>query len=159
MNLFPWNPFERLEQLRIRTNEAFDRLLGEMTVDAEAGEPIGFHPETDQVESEHEFQLFVSIPGVIEDDLLIEVGERSLTIRGERRPPYDALQRRAARQEWRYGYFERHFELSSPVISTSVRARYDAGVLTIIVEKSSAESGRGPGRRWQRGLAGHEEQE
>lgn len=72
---------------------------------------------------------------MIEDDLLIDIEGRFLTIRGERHPPYDLERRGANLQEWRYGFFERQFELSSLVELESIRAAYDAGVLTIVVTK------------------------
>jgi HSP20 family molecular chaperone IbpA len=91
------------------------------------------------VETVNEFRFYLSIPGLIEDDLLIELEGQFLTIRGERHPPYDAQTRGASIQEWRYGFFERHFELSTLIEVNSLRAAYDAGVLTIVAAKQDPD--------------------
>jgi HSP20 family molecular chaperone IbpA len=38
-------------------------------------------------------------------------------------------------QEWRYGCFERYFELSTAISADTIRANYEAGVLTIVARK------------------------
>jgi HSP20 family molecular chaperone IbpA len=38
--------------------------------------------------------------------------------------------------EMRYGFFERRFDLLKPIDRESLRAHYDAGVLTIVVGKA-----------------------
>lgn len=138
MSLESWDPDHRLREFRRKSNAALDELLANLSGTTEGNESITFQPEVDVVETADEFRFYVSVPGIIEDDLLINIEGRRIIVRGERHPPYDAAMRGAAVQEWRYGFFERQFELSSLIAVTSIRAAYDAGVLTIIAEKLNA---------------------
>ena len=141
MSFDSWDPFQRLEEFRQNSSRMLDELLGNLSGsggNSESGgnqEAITFQPEVDLVESSSEFRLYLSIPGMVEDDIMIEIDGRSLTIRGERRPPYDTERRNPQLTEWRYGFFVRQFELSTPVAVDRVRAAYEAGVLTIVAEK------------------------
>ena len=139
MNLESWDARSQLEQLRQRSNEMWDQLLARLPASDTVDQPISFMPEVDLIESAQEYRIYLSIPGLIEDDIMIEVQGRILTIRGERRPPYDSDRRETRLNEWRYGFFERHFELSSAISVTHLRATCDAGVLTVVAKKLSSE--------------------
>ena len=130
-----WDPNERLNELRRRSDQMWQDLLANLPLSEVGDEPIAFHPEVDLVETQQDFRFYLSIPGLVEDDIVIDVQGQRLTIRGERRPPYDPNCRQAHMQEWRYGCFERHFELSTTISAETIRANYDAGVLTIVAQK------------------------
>jgi HSP20 family protein len=132
-----WNPNDRLDELRRRSDQMWKELLADLPSSQSHDEPIAFYPEVDLVETQQDFRFYLSIPGLVEDDIVIDVQGQYLTIRGERRPPYDASQRGPQMQEWRYGFFERHFELSSAVSVETIRAHYEAGVLTIVAQKTT----------------------
>ena len=140
MNFDFWDPFQRLEAIRRDSNRLFDELLAEFPEKGPSQEAISFHPEVDLVESSSEFRFYLSVPGMVEDDIMIEIDGRRLTIRGERRPPYDPEHRDPQLTEWRYGVFVRQFELSAPVAVNRVHAVYDAGVLTVVAEKLMDQS-------------------
>jgi hypothetical protein len=65
------------------------------------------------------------------EDISIEVHDRVLSIRGERRPPASCV--RSAR----YGAFERAWRLPENVDVDSVSAHLDGGVLTVRVPKTA----------------------
>jgi len=132
-----WNPNERLNELRRRSDQMWKEMLANLPSSNVPEEPIAFHPEVDLVETQQDFRFYLSIPGLVEDDILIDVAGHRLTIRGERRPPYDASRRDAQMQEWRYGFFERHFELSAAISVETIRANYESGVLTIVAQKTT----------------------
>ncbi len=137
MTLEHHDPNKMLDEFRRQANATLDDLLSELSSTCDNVEPIAFQPEVDLVETISEFRFYLSVPGMIEDDLLIDINERGLTIQGQRTPPYDPGVRGVSLMEWRYGFFERHFELETQVEVTSVRAAYEAGVLTIIASKLS----------------------
>ena len=143
MSVESWDPDRQLAEFRRQSNVMLDQLLAALSSSCQSESPIAFHPEVDLVETSGEYRLYLSVPGMIEDDLAIDVDGRHLTIRGERRPPYDPGCRDAAMQEWRYGFFTRQFELPTSIEVETLRAVYDAGVLTVVVTKinSSSESG------------------
>ena len=137
MNLIRWDPLKELEQLREQTDRLWDNFLDKLTrADAEA-ERIAFLPDVDFVETAREYRLYLSVPGLVEEDIDLAVSEKALTVRGERQPPYDPTYTRQRLGEWRYGFFERRFQFPHPVRTKAVRATYDAGVLTIVVPKTT----------------------
>ena len=136
MNLIRWDPLRELERLRERTDRLWDDFLNKLThADADA-EPIAFLPDVDFVEIAREYRLYLSLPGLVEEDIDLAISENALTVRGERQPPYDPTHTRERLGEWRYGFFERRFQFPHSVRTKAVRATYDAGVLTIVVPKT-----------------------
>ena len=77
----------------------------------------------------------LNLPGVVEEDIDLTVVDQSLTIRGERESPYDTNRQPPHAAEERYGFFERKFDLPVEADLSTLRATYDAGVLTITVLK------------------------
>lgn len=140
MSIEPVDPFERLEEFRRRSNAILDHLLLDVQESSIDDRSIAFQPEVDLVETEHEFRFYLSIPGMVEDDFLIEVDGHHVTIRGERKPPYDPEHRKVSITEWRYGFFQRQFKLPVLIVVASIRATYDSGVLTIVAEKVTTKS-------------------
>lgn len=135
MSFVKWNPSKELDELRSRTDELWNTFLGKLSDASEATQSVSFLPDVDVVETGHDFRVYMSVPGMVEDDLEIEASPTTLTVRGERHPPYD-LERDHVR-EWRYGFFERMLTLRKPIEVDRVRADYDAGVLTIVMPKAS----------------------
>jgi len=140
MSIEQWDPFQRLDEFHKQTASAFDELLADVQGSDTSEQAIAFQPEVDLVETPTEFRFYLSIPGLVEDDIVVDIDGWYLAIRGERQPLYDA-DRKAQLQEWRYGYFERRFKLTSNVSPANIRGGYDAGVLTIVVEKLKSDSG------------------
>ena len=140
MSIEPIDPFERLKEFTRRSNAALDQLLHDIQDENTDDRPIAFHPEVDLVETSSDYRFYLSIPGMIEDDLLINIDGHHVTIQGERKPPYDTGRRETAVQEWRYGFFQRHFDLPQSISVSSIRAAYDSGVLTIIAEKVTGQT-------------------
>jgi HSP20 family protein len=133
MKLIPWDPGEEFDRVRQRTDRLWDEFLQKITEGLER--QVDFLPTADLVESASDYRLFVAVPGFVEEDIEIGIDDRSLVVRGERLPPYDPARATSQVCEWRYGFFERRFDLPTPIDVESLRARYDAGVLTITVGK------------------------
>jgi HSP20 family protein len=136
MTLARWDPWEELERLRAETDRLWDHFLEKLTRSQSDAERIAFLPDVDFVETPGEYRLYLSVPGLIEEDIDLFFGERTLIIRGERQPPYDARHARRRIGEWRYGFFERRFQFPEPIATDAVRASCEAGVLTIVIPKA-----------------------
>lgn len=139
MNLNRWDPWQELERLRTETDRLWDAFLEKLTRAHAEAERIAFLPDVDFVETTREYRLYLSVPGLVEEDIDLAISERSLTVRGERQPPYDPAHSRRRLGEWRYGYFERRFQFANPIQTDAVRANYDAGVLTIVMPKTNGD--------------------
>lgn len=138
MNLRPWDPWAELERVRAETKQLWDHFLEQLRPEDDPdGESIAFVPDVDFVETRHDYRLYIAAPGFVEEDIEITIHGNSLTVRGERYPPYDRHRAQNRLTEWRYGYFERHLQLPQPIEAQRIKASYDAGVLTIIVAKAT----------------------
>lgn len=136
MNLTRWDPWKELERLRAETDRLWDQFLDKLSRSQPDPQPITFLPDVDLLETPREYRLYLSVPGLIEEDMDLTIGQRSLTVRGERQPPYDPAHTRCRVSEWRYGFFERRIQLPQSIQCDAVRARYDDGVLTVVLPKA-----------------------
>ena len=69
------------------------------------------------------------------DDFDIQMENNALTVRGERRFEKETKEENYHRMERRYGSFARVFTLPNSLDPNTVKASYDAGVLTIEMGK------------------------
>ena len=136
MNLIRWDPWKEFERLRAETDGLWDVFLDKLSRSQADPQRIAFLPDVDLVETPGEYCVYFSVPGLIEEDMDLTIGERSITVRGERQPPYDPSHAQRQLGEWRYGFFERRIQLSQPIQREEARAHYDDGVLTIVLPKA-----------------------
>ena len=138
MNIIPWDPWQELRRLRDETDRRWDAFLDKFSQACDSSEVVSYVPEVDIVETQYDFRVFLSVPGFVEEDIHIDATINTLTVRGEREPPYDANRKHV--REWRYGYFERSLTLDEPVDIARIEATYDAGVLKVVLPKHQANS-------------------
>jgi HSP20 family molecular chaperone IbpA len=93
----------------------------------------GFRPNVDCIRSEDppELNVLVELPGVDPAAIRVIAADRVLVVAGERcRPP---LRGRYQQMELEYGPFQRRISLSEPVDTAAATARYERGLLTVIL--------------------------
>lgn len=139
MSIVKWDPWRELEEVRAQTNLLWDRFLSKLGAEAIGVPTIEFLPDTDVVETQFDFRIYMSVPGLVEEDIEIEVSSVALTVRGERHPPYDTKRRHV--KEWRYGHFERKLTVDEPIDIDRVVASYEDGVLCIVLPKQNPQDG------------------
>jgi HSP20 family protein len=142
-----WDPFGGMLSLR----EAMDRLIqdtfvrpGGMQWGGTGGSPLAL----DVHETENEYVVHASMPGVKPDDIQVQVVGDTLTIHGEtssESPQAGQAQqsqqgqqgqgRRTLLRERRYGSYSRTITLPMPVDPDNVRATYEHGVLNLTLPK------------------------
>jgi HSP20 family protein len=95
---------------------------------------IGFHPAAEINREGDDAVVRLEVPGIdIEKDLIVEVHDGRLAIRGERRDARAAEEGGRSVREVRYGTFRRSFALPAHVTADAITATYDAGVLSVRV--------------------------
>jgi HSP20 family protein len=94
-----------------------------------------FAPLTDVYEDEQKVVLKLEVPGMKREDLDIQIENKTLTIRGERKLETEEKQENFRRIERRYGSFFRAFTLPGTLDTEQIKAGYDAGVLRIELQK------------------------
>ena len=127
--LAPWSEFETF-------SNRISQLLGESWI---APEPSGtWFPAVDVEETADEVILVAELPGMLEEDVHVEVENNILTVRGEKREEREECERKSSYHVWerRYGIFKRTFTVPQSVQVDSIQAEFDNGILTVHMPKA-----------------------
>ncbi len=128
-----WDPLRDMVSLR----DAMNSLLQESFV-RPPGAPAARGPAVlplDVVETENEFVVKASLPGVKPEDVQITVHGDVLTIRGESKFEEEKKGETWHIRERRAGSFQRAVTLPTPVDSDKASADFENGVLTLTLPK------------------------
>lgn len=95
-------------------------------------------PEADVVETERAIQVHLDMPGMRADDIDIGLENNILTISGEKRQERTEGDEKNTWHltERRYGQFSRSFVLPRDVEPEQIEARFEDGVLRVVIPKS-----------------------
>src|ERR1700724_445940 len=89
MAVVRWDPFREVVALQSRLNSLFQNYgpsdYSRGQDDSEALAAASFAPPVDIYEDEHKLVLKLEVPGVRQEDLDIQIENRTLTVRGERK--------------------------------------------------------------------------
>jgi len=117
-----------------RLHEEIQELIDELwQVPRFAGGRRGFRPQVDCVRSDDPpaLHVVVELPGVDPSELQVVAADRGLVVAGVRqRPP---LEGRYQQMEIEYGPFQRRIPLDEPVDTNAATARYEHGLLTVVL--------------------------
>ncbi|HEY0344117.1 MAG TPA: Hsp20/alpha crystallin family protein [Solirubrobacteraceae bacterium] len=102
---------------------------------ATPGGGSAFLPPADVLVREDGVTVYMDVPGLHPDELEIELEQDMLTVRGERRPPWDSLDGSTARIERAFGRFERTLRVTHGLDPDAIEASLDAGVLQLHLPK------------------------
>lgn len=95
-----------------------------------------FRPNTDVLEREDGFYIFVDMPGVGKDDLSIDLRENELEIRGRVIYPREE-KTKALHVEFGDGEYIRTFTISDGVDREGIRANLKKGLLELFLPKAA----------------------
>jgi HSP20 family protein len=133
-----WDPFREAVSLR----EAMDRLFEDSFTPARrqqngnsGGERVMRLPLDAFVTSE-EIVILANVPGIKPEEVEITIEGDTLTIRGERQRPLENVD--YVMQERPFGKFQRTLNINIPVDANRAEARYENGLLTLIIPKAEA---------------------
>ncbi len=124
-NLFSQRPFER---------------MGLMDRDAKK---MFIQPRSDFFENEKEVRLTLDVPGVDRKDIQLNITPAGIEVRAEKRDEKEEKSSDTYHMERSYSGFFRTFPFSSAVDASKARAKYENGVLKMVVPKSSKLMSRG----------------
>ena len=117
-----------------RLHEEIQELIDELwQVPRFAGGRRGFRPQVDCVRSEDPpaLHVVVELPGVDPSELQVVAADRVLVVAGVRqRQP---LEGRYQQMEIECGPFQRRIPLDEPVDTNAATARYEHGLLTVVL--------------------------
>jgi len=93
----------------------------------------GFRPNVDCIRSDEPpaLHVVVELPGVDPASMKVIAADRVLVVAGERCRPQ--LRGRYQQMELEYGRFQRRISLNEPVDTAAATARYEQGLLTVVL--------------------------
>ena len=125
-----WSPFREYGALPSRLARFF----------GEGGQQVPFTgrfaPSVDIAEDDDRYVITVELPGSKKEDVTVEMNDRVLTIRGEKRNEREEKKEQSRWVERSYGSFSRSFTLPPNAVADRVKAEFKDGVLTIEVPKA-----------------------
>ncbi len=114
----------------------FSDILDEFFNDSLNYRRDSFMPNVDISETETEFEIAVTLPGMNKEDINVDLENGRLTISGERKFENEEKGKNYHRIESGFGTFNRSFQLPDTVDEESVEANYKDGMLNISIAKS-----------------------
>lgn len=82
-----------------------------------------------------QYTITVEVPGVSQDDVTIEVADRTLTIKGEKKRHTEDKDKNFYRVECAYGAFQRTLSLPDDADEDGIAASFAKGILTITIPR------------------------
>jgi HSP20 family protein len=127
-----WDPFNDLREMQGEMDRLFNRVLG--TERAREVENVGLWvPSIETYTKDGKLFIKAELPGVDAKDLDVNITDRELVIKGERRSEKDEKEKDYAYREISYGSFERRFLLPEGVKTDELKAKFNNGILEIAV--------------------------
>jgi HSP20 family protein len=94
-------------------------------------------PPVDVIEERDTIRLVAELPGVKPEDVSISLENNVLTLRGEKKEE-ERQDDNVYRFERTYGMFERSFTLPATIDANDIVAKFDSGLLTVLLPKVEA---------------------
>lgn len=93
-------------------------------------------PAVNIVEAKDAFNISLAVPGMKKDDFNIDLEGNMLTISSETKEEKEEKDERYTRKEYNYSSFSRTFTLPEGVIKDKIDAKYEDGVLKLMLPKT-----------------------
>ena len=95
-------------------------------------------PAVNITENDGQYNVAVAAPGMKKDDFKIDLDGDILTISSEKEEAKEDKDKNYNRREYNYSSFSRSFTLPEGVKRDKIEAKYEEGVLNIVLPKSEA---------------------
>ncbi len=110
--------------------------------DFRGGSQASFTPKVDIAETDKEFEIQLSAPGMKKGDFKIDINRDQIIISGERKIENEKKEKNFHSVESYYGSFNRSFYIPETINKEKVDASYINGILTIILPKDEEKVSR-----------------
>ena len=135
MAVIKWDPFRDLNILQDRMNRLFEDAGRGIRRSEEPASTTIWSPAVDIYETDAEIVVQAELPGMDRKDILLNLENNVLTIRGDRQFKKETKEDNYHRIERSYGGFSRSFSIPTTVDEEKIRADYKDGVLKIALPK------------------------
>lgn len=125
MALVRWSPLQDLDAMERRMRHMLDQVG-----------IVPACPAADVYEANGEYVYELEVPGYEEKDLVVEVRDHMLTVRGEKAETKEERKKTYFVNERLARSFERRFELPAEAVTDRVAAEFEHGVLVVHAPKA-----------------------
>lgn len=133
MKLVRYNPFREIDFFGNSFNDFFnDSFFNNKKHES-------FSPAVDISTKDDTVILSVELPGVSKEDISVNIEDKVLTIKGERKSETEDKKETYYRRERYFGSFKRSFTLSDEILTDEVSADYKDGILKITLKKDNTK--------------------
>ncbi|MFO1198521.1 MAG: Hsp20/alpha crystallin family protein [Burkholderiaceae bacterium] len=123
--------------------EVFPELFRGFMAPARGEERTALEIRVDVKESANDYTVHAEVPGIPKEDIHVEIDGNRVSISGEvKRQSEQKEGERVLRSERYYGSVARSFALANEVDEARAQAKYDNGVLTLVLPKKAVTGGR-----------------
>ncbi len=129
------NPLQDLLTLRDRMNRLFEESLGKFSTVGDQPPSGYWSPPVDIFEDYERVVFRVDLPGILGEDVDVNVEDGNLVFRGERKMNPEIRRENIQLLERSFGPFRRSFRLPPGVDTDKVHAEMRDGILTITLVK------------------------
>jgi HSP20 family protein len=92
-------------------------------------------PSVNIIEGKEDFSIEVAAPGMQKKDFSVNIDHNLLTIEARKESKEESKDERYTRREFNYNTFRRSFTLPESIIQEKIDAKYNDGILRIILPK------------------------
>ncbi len=143
MAIIKWDPLlGNITTLQDRINKLFDDSFPRQMNEGGEESLCAWTPSVDIAETDAGVIVAVDLPGVIKEDVMVEVRDNVMTISGERSTDPAGQTVNYYRRERLCGKFQRTFTLHAMVSPDQIKAKFKNGVLFIEIPKPEADKPR-----------------
>ena len=136
MELIRWNPTRDMFSFRHQMNHLFNDVFRPVVRGDEGLSMWNQYPTVDIYDSDEHIIITAELPGIHKKDIVIDVKDGVLTLKGERSSDNEIKEENYYCRERTFGKFERVFRLPSDVDPEKISADYKDGILKIDIPKS-----------------------
>jgi len=135
MELIRWNPMRDMFSLRHQMNHLFDDVFKPVVRGDSRLSMRDWNPRVDIYDNDENIVIKAELPGIDRKDIVIDVKDGVLTLKGERSFDNEIKEEKYYCRERTFGKFERVFRLPAKVDPEKISADYKDGILKIDIPK------------------------
>lgn len=135
MELIRWNPMRDMFSLRHQMNHIFDDVFKPVVRGDSRLSMWNWNPTVDIYDNDENIVIKAELPGIDRKDIVIDVKDGVLTLKGERSFDNEIKEEKYYCRERTFGKFERVFRLPAKVDPEKISADYKDGILKIDIPK------------------------
>jgi HSP20 family protein len=135
MELMRWNPMRDVFGFGHRMNHLFDDVFRPVAREDGRLSMWNGYPTVDIYDNDENIVITAELPGINKTDIVIDVKDRVLTLKGERSFDNEVKEEKYYCRERTFGKFQRAFRLPADVDPEKISADYKDGILKIDIPK------------------------